>query len=227
MKRWVSVFLTMMLVFAFTGTSLAALPPDALALSIDPIKESYKVGERVKLTVYARVGGTFQETKLQVVPIEGGSTEDQLKDVKTEKHKRQGDLFITTGSFTPSKSGVYQVTATATMRSDYYGGKIITEVVTETFSVTDPKEVILSVTPSLSRIQLGQEVPILITYNGDYSPKLTVSEEFTELYMKRVNNIRQKLVLFKPEKAGTYVFKIVVETKYDRAVEEVKVEVIE
>ncbi|WP_134685734.1 hypothetical protein [Brevibacillus migulae] len=221
MKQLWKVLLVLTMLFSLAGTAWAAAPadPESIEVEFKSVKDSYSVGEKIKLTVETTVGGTFKDIKLQVLPIVGGDEDDEIKNIKTTGSKSK---YTTTGYITPSKSGLYMIAATASMTS---GSKVIEAEASAVLDVKDPKKITLAVTPGDAEIQLGQEIPVLITYSSKYSTKFTYSEKVTELASKKVNGVYKKVVLFKPDEKGTHSLKVTAESKYDKVSETIEVEV--
>jgi len=224
MKQMMKVLLVLTMLFSLAGTAWASEPMDPQLLKVEfkGLKDSYSVGEKIKLTVETTVGGEFQDIKLQVLPVIGGDADDKIKSIKTKGSKSK---YTTTGYLTPSAPGMYVVAATAKMISGDDEEKVIEAETKVAFEVKDPKKISLGVTPGDAEIQLGQEIPVLITYSSKSSVKFTYSEKVTELASKKVNGVYKKVVLFKPDEKGTHSLKVTAESKYDKVSETIEVEV--
>ncbi|HZG14031.1 MAG TPA: hypothetical protein VE710_03315 [Candidatus Bathyarchaeia archaeon] len=221
MKQLFKMLLVLTMLLSMAGTAWATAPtdPESIEVEFKSLKDSYSVGEKIKLTVETKVGGTFKDIKLQVLPIVGGDEDDEIKNIKTTGSKSK---YTTTGYLTPSKSGLYMIAVTASMTS---GSKVIEAEKSAVIDVKDPKKITLTVTPGDAEIDLGQEIPVLITYSSKSSVKFTYSEKVTELASKKVNGVYKKVVLFKPDEKGTHSLKVTAESKYDKVSETIEVEV--
>jgi|GEM_PF-3824534 len=221
MKQLLKVLLVLTMMFSLAGTAWAAAPSDSESIEVEfkSLKDSYNVGDKIKLTVETTVGGTFKDIKLQVLPIVGGDEDDEIKNIKTTGSKSK---YTTTGYLTPSKSGLYMIAVTASMTS---GSKVIEAEKNAVIDVKDPKKIALTVTPGDAEIDLGQEIPVLITYSSKSSVKFTYSEKVTELATKKVNGVYKKVVLFKPDEKGTHSLKVTAESKNDKVSETIEIEV--
>lgn len=207
MKLLFKVLLAFVMVFGFTvsgvNVSWAAASSDSvLEPRYDDLPSTFEVGKKYKLTVITdKVGELEDEGKFKFI-ISNGET---IESVKTSLN-RSKKYYTTTGYFTPKSEGTYILLFGIKQKNAK--GEILEGLITEELKVVDKNKINLTVTPNIVTVKVGEEVPILVTYNSSISTKISYSKKVQEFASSRKSGVYKKVVLYKAEKAGEVTLEV-------------------
>ncbi|MED4782971.1 hypothetical protein [Brevibacillus choshinensis] len=196
----IALLCTVLFISTVSGSALAVPNPASYGVQFVGMQESYNSGDKIKLTVETRTSGDLSDIQFKVLPIAGGNSDGDVTSVKTTYNKKKY-TYTTTGYFKPSSVGFYTIGFQATHNS-FEGTKKIE--VTTMIQVKNPNELTMSVSPHQSIIAVGQELPILITYNSKYKVTFEYSEPVTELITKKADGVYKKIILYKATESQKY-----------------------
>ncbi|MCM3144992.1 hypothetical protein [Brevibacillus sp. MER 51] len=221
MKTFLRFAMAIVLLFTLSGNAFASQPidPKGYVTKFTSLKESYSIGERVKLTVNTQTGGELTNVVFKVASVGGDSINNAITSVQTT-YRKSNATYTTTGNLTLSSEGVYFVQFQAKLKLK--DGEITIKE-TATIEILNPNKITMTVTPGSVHVKKGTEVPILINYSSKYTPKFTYNTKVTELSTTRTSNGNKKVILFSADQAGEYMLTIEAKNKYDAVSDTVKI----
>lgn len=210
MKRLLIFAILFATLFAFSGKSLAGPSPEAYHVEFIGMKEFYNVGDSIKIKVETATAGKITDVQLQVLPHTDSNKANEVTSLRTT-HNQKKSTYETIGFFKTRTVDSYTVLFQATHDS-FAGPKQIEASII--IHVKDPKQLIMHVSPHVSKVSVGQEVPILITYSSKYKVDFRFSEPVKDLMTLKGDGVFKKIVLFKAGEAKEY--KLLITAHQDR-----------
>lgn len=178
---------------------------DAKAGALNPayvdFPSAMEVGKKYKLTVRTDYIGELEGDPKFFLLIGDGKVES----VKTT-YSRTKKYYTTTGYFTPKAEGSYILLFGIKQKNS--SGEILEGNLEKGFKTVDKNKINLTLSPNEITAKLGEEIPVLVTYNSNITTKLEFNQNVQELGSSRKNGIYRKVYLWKPEKAGEYTLKV-------------------
>ncbi|MDR7315929.1 hypothetical protein [Brevibacillus nitrificans] len=224
MKSFVKIFMALVLAFGLSIAGAGAANASGATNESEPagspaqIKPEYQglpstmeAGKKYKLTVNTEYVGELElEGKFSFLNSNG----EKVENVKTTL-SRTKKYYTTTGYFTPKAEGTYLILFG--LKQKNAKGEIVEAYLAEGLKVIDKNKINLTVSPNQITAKLGEEIPVLVTYNSNVTTKLEFNQKVTELGSSRKSGVYRKVFLWKPEKKGEYTLKVKAsQTRYDR-----------
>ncbi|QRG65523.1 hypothetical protein [Brevibacillus choshinensis] len=161
-----------------------------------------EVGKKYKITVNTDSVGSLESEGKFFFLISNG---EKIESVKTTL-SRTKKYYTTTGYFTPKSEGQYILLYAIKQKNA--AGEVVEGNLEKSFRTVDKNKINLTVSPNVINAQLGEEIPVLVTYNSNITTKLEFNQKVTELGSSRKNGVYKKVYLWKPEKKGEYTLKV-------------------
>lgn len=218
MKFLTHIFLAIILMLPFTSHSYANDEfPDEI--SFISLQDSYKIRLTITLKVETKIlSGSVEEVRFYVSP---SLDNEEVKNAQTTQVS--SNYYLTTASLYLSQEGKYNIQVAATIKRP--NGTITYAQTYEHIQIVDEDGLNLQVFPQKSKLKLGQELPILITYNGK-NVKLGYSEDITGEFTVKKGKGYKKVIMIKPTRVGTNYFKVrVIGDPYGALNKEILIEV--
>lgn len=204
MKIMLKLTLIFALLIALSGSAFAMPNPASYEMKFLGIKEIYNFGDKIKLTVETITSGEVSDFQFKVLPFPDAKDEGKITNVKTTYNQNKY-TYTTTGYFSPNSSGDYTILLQANHKS-FEGHKLIEA--STIIHVKDPNDLYLNVNPYQATINVGQELPILISYSSKDKITFLYNVPVTELVTKKVDGIYKKVVIFRATEAKDYLITI-------------------
>lgn len=222
MKSFLKIMLALVMAFGFSvasvaaadetnSTDLTAESPSKVKPVFQDLPSSLEVGKKYKLTVNTEYVGELVDQGKFFFLISNGEKVESVKTTADRSKKK----YTTTGYFTPKAEGTYILLFGIKQKSA--SGEIIEGNAEASFKPIDKNKIYLTVSPNQITAKLGEEIPVLVTYNSNVTTKLEFNQKVTELGSSRKSGVYRKVFLWKPEKKGEYTLKVKAsQTRYDR-----------
>lgn len=209
------------MLFSFTGSAFAVSSNDTIDINFKALSSKYNIGDTVSLKIETTAKQTIQSIEVNVVLPNGSN-----KSLTTRTSNSKKSTYTTTGTYKPESEGTHTLTVKVTEKDS--NGNIHTGEGSQSFTVKNPdKFSIISITPKGATITLGEEIPLLITYQSKTSVKFTLDKTIKEVTTFKDGGVYKKLLLLKPTKTGENEIKILGKNKYNSDLKVVKVNVEE
>lgn len=209
LKSLAKLILAMVMAFGFTfaanSTANAAEATDSAAKpkpEFVNFPSTLEVGKKYKFTVNTDSVGTLESEGKFFLLLSSG---EKIEKVKTTYSKSK-KYYSTTGYFTPKAEGQYILLYSIKQKNA--AGEIVEGQLEKSFRTVDKNKINLTVSPNAINAKLGEEIPVLVTYNSNITTKLEFNEKVTELGSSRKSGVYKKVFLWKPEKKGEYTLKV-------------------
>ncbi|MDF2683138.1 MAG: hypothetical protein K0R47_4328 [Brevibacillus sp.] len=209
LKSLLKIMIAFVMAFGISLVGNSAANASETSTTADQLKPAYvnfpstlEVGKKYKLTVNTDAVGSLESEGKFFFLISNG---EKMENVKTTL-SRTKKYYTTTGYFTPKAEGQYILLYGIKQKNA--AGEIVEGQLEKGFKTVDKNKINLSVSPHVITAKLGEEIPVLVTYNSSITTKLEFSQKMQELGSSRKNGVYKKVYLWKPEKKGEYTLKV-------------------